>query len=94
LIYFSLKGRTPRQQLKRGEAFINYLAKNSYTITLAVSLGQIRTLVEQPSSMTHSAIPLDDQLKNGIDPGGIRLSIGLEKTSDIIRDLSRAFDQI
>jgi methionine-gamma-lyase len=94
LIYFSLKGRTPRQQLQRGEKFINFLAKNSYTITLAVSLGQIRTLIEQPSSMTHSAIPLDDQVKNGIDPGGIRLSIGLEKTADIIRDLSRALDQI
>ncbi len=94
LIYFALKGRTPREQLRRGEAFINYLAKNSYTITLAVSLGQIRTLVEQPSSMTHSAIPLEDQVRNGIDPGGIRLSIGIEKPADIIRDLSKAFDSI
>jgi cystathionine beta-lyase/cystathionine gamma-synthase len=93
IIYFSLKGKTPRQQLEKGEAFINYLAKNSYTITLAVSLGQIRTLVEQPSSMTHSAIPLEEQIKNGIDPGGIRLSIGLEKPADIIRDLSQALDQ-
>ena len=64
------------------------------SITLAVSLGHIRTLVEHPSSMTHSAIPLAEQVRNGMDPGGVRLSIGLEKPSDIINDLRRALARI
>lgn len=94
LLFFSLKGRSPQARHHLGETFINYLARNAYAVTLAVSLGHIRTLVEHPGSMTHSAIPIDEQVKRGMDPGGIRLSIGLETPSDIIRDLSEALDHL
>ena len=94
LIYFSLAGETPELRRQRGEAFIDHLAKHAYSITLAVSLGHIRTLVEHPSSMTHAAIPLEEQLAKGIDPGGIRLSIGLENVNDLIADLSNALDAV
>jgi len=88
MIYFVVKGKNPDDSKCRGENLINYLAKNAYTITLAVSLGNIRTLIEHPGSMTHAAIPGAEQIKKGIDPGGMRLSIGLEKVDDILRDLS------
>lgn len=94
VLYFILKGNTPRARHARGEKFINNIAKNAYSITLAVSLGHIRTLIEHPSSMTHSAIPLNEQVRSGLDPGGIRLSIGLEKTTDIIHDLAKALDKV
>ena len=94
LLYFTLKGKTPKARHDIGVKFINRLADDAYTVTLAVSLGQIRTLIEHPSSMTHSAIPLAEQVKKGIDPGGIRLSIGLEKPEDIIHDLKSAFKRI
>jgi len=94
LLYFTLKGKTPKSRHDRGAKFINYIAKNAYSITLAVSLGHIRTLIEHPSSMTHSAIPLEEQVNCGLDPGGIRLSIGLEKPADIIRDLAKALDRL
>ena len=57
-----------------------------------MSLGNIRTLIEHPGSMTHSAIPAEEQVANGMDPGGIRLAIGLEKPEDIIRDLKQSLD--
>lgn len=94
LIYFSFKGKTPKIRRDKGEKFINVLAKEAYSITLAVSLGMIRTLVEHPSSMTHAAIPPDQQIKRGIDPGGIRMSIGIEKPDDIISDLKYALSRI
>jgi cystathionine beta-lyase/cystathionine gamma-synthase len=94
LLYFGLKARTPHARHDKGEKFINDIAVNAYTITLAVSLGQIRTLVEHPSSMTHSAIPLDQQIKCGMDPGGIRLSIGLEDPRDIVHDISMALKRL
>ncbi len=94
IIYFVVKGKTPEDSKCRGEKLINLLAKNAYTITLAVSLGNIRTLVEHPGSMTHAAIPGTEQIKKGIDPGGMRLSIGLEKVDDILRDLQEALNQI
>ncbi len=90
MIYFVVKGKSARERQKNGAKLINYLAKNAYTITLAVSLGNVRTLVEHPGSMTHSAIPPEIQVKDGMDPGGVRLSIGLENVNDIINDLKRA----
>ena len=93
MIYFVMKGNDARESLCRAERFINHIAKNAYCVTLAVSLGNIRTLIEHPGSMTHSAIPPDEQVAKGLEPGGIRLAIGLEKPDDIIRDLSTSLDQ-
>jgi methionine-gamma-lyase len=92
MIYFLMKGRDPQDSHRRAERVINFVARNSYCITLAVSLGNIRTLIEHPGSMTHSAIPADEQVAKGLDPGGIRISVGLEKPEDIVRDLLTALD--
>ncbi len=87
LIYFVLKGSTPEESKEFGRRFMNYAAKNTYTMTLAVSLGHTRTLIEHPASMTHSMVPLEKLMESGIDPGGIRLAIGLENVNDILSDL-------
>jgi methionine-gamma-lyase len=94
MIYFVLKGSTPEDSLRRAERFINTVAEQAYCITLAVSLGNIRTLIEHPGSMTHSAIPASEQVAKGLDPGGVRLAIGLEKPQDIITDLRRSFEAV
>jgi cystathionine beta-lyase/cystathionine gamma-synthase len=94
MIYFVMKGSSPQDSLKRAERFINHVAQNAYCITLAVSLGNIRTLIEHPGSMTHSAIPAEEQLAKGLDPGGIRLAIGLEKAEDINRDLRTSLEAV
>jgi cystathionine beta-lyase/cystathionine gamma-synthase len=94
LMYFTLKSDSPQQSRDRGEQVINYVADNAYAITLAVSLGHTRTLIEHPGSMTHSSIPAEEQVQRGMDPGGIRLSIGIERPEDIIQDLDEALAQI
>ncbi len=93
IIYFVLKDEG-RKENEAAEKFIDYIADHSYTITLAVSLGQIKTLIENPFSMTHAALPPDLKKAKGIGPGGIRLSIGLEDWHDIIEDLGQALDQV
>jgi len=93
MIYFVLKG-DPSKARSSSRKLIDYIAKNSYTITLAVSLGQVKTLIENPSLMTHSMVPLEEQIRDGIEPGGIRLSIGLEEPEDLIRDLKNALDKV
>jgi len=55
MMYFVLKGTDSKQT--RAERMVDYLAEHAYSITLAVSLGQIKTLIEHPFSMTHSACP-------------------------------------
>lgn len=89
MIFFEMKG-SAEESYASAMKVCDHLAKNALSVTLAVSLGQIRTLVEHPASMTHSAIPPEAQALAGIAPGGIRLSIGLEDERDILRDLEEA----
>lgn len=92
MLFFAL--RDPQGDNRVAEAFIDYIAEQSYTITLAVSLGQVKTLIENPYSMTHAALPEEEKLARGIEPGGIRLSVGLEDWQDIIEDLRQALDAV
>ena len=89
LLYFVLRG-APAAARRSGARVMNHLAHRSMAVTLAVSLGQVRTLVEHPASMTHAVVPPGEQARAGIDPGGIRLSLGLENAADIVRDLREA----
>jgi cystathionine beta-lyase/cystathionine gamma-synthase len=94
MIYFVLKSGVNGSASERGGKFIDYVADHAYSITLAVSLGQIKTLIESPYSMTHSALPEEEKLKLGMEPGGIRLAIGLEDWHDLIEDLREALEQV
>ncbi len=94
LIYFIVKGKNPDESKENGRKFMNFIAKNAYTMTLAVSLGHTRTLIEHPASMTHSVVPPDELKSHGIDPGGIRLAVGLEDENDILLDLDAALNFI
>ncbi len=94
LIYFALNGKDNDEMKENGRRMMNYAAKNAYTITLAVSLGHTRTLMEHPASMTHSMIPPDKLLELGIDPGGIRMAVGLENVDDLIMDLDKCLEVV
>ena len=87
LIYFVLKGVDAVDSKDKAKKFMNYAAKNAYTMTLAVSLGHTRTLIEHPASMTHSMVPVEKLSEYKIDAGGIRIAAGLEKPEDILSDL-------
>jgi methionine-gamma-lyase len=62
--------------------------------TLAVSLGDVDTLIEHPATMTHSTYNEEELHKVGIDPAMVRLSVGLENVEDIIADLRQALAKI
>lgn len=89
MISFQLKG-----DMKKCQKFVDDIAKNAYSITLAVSLGLTKTLIEVPGFMTHSAIPNEKRGESGIDPRAIRLSIGLESVNDIIGDLEEGLKKL
>jgi methionine-gamma-lyase len=57
--------------------------------TLAVSLGNVDTLIEHPASMTHGPVPRKDRLNQGITDGLVRLSVGIENLPDILADLEQ-----
>jgi cystathionine beta-lyase/cystathionine gamma-synthase len=90
LIYFGLVGENEEESKELGKKMMNYVADNAYTMTLAVSLGHTRTLIEHPASMTHSVVPTDELKKYGLHPGGVRIAVGLENAEDIWTDLEDA----
>ncbi len=94
IVYFTLKGKNLEESKSLGKAMMNYIAQNAYSITLAVSLGQLRTLIEHPASMTHANYPVEEQIALGLDPGGIRLAVGVENADDIIGDLKMALESL
>lgn len=82
-------------ELKDGTQEASYRFLGSLKIVLlAVSLGYVRSLATHPSSTTHSEIPPKEQMKMGITPGLIRLSVGIEEPKDLIRDLKQALDHV
>jgi methionine-gamma-lyase len=58
--------------------------------TLAVSLGNVDTLIEHPASMTHGPVSREDRLNQGITDGLVRFSVGIENLPDILADLEQA----
>ncbi len=57
---------------------------------LAVSLGDVATLVQHSASMTHASVPAERRRRAGIRDGLLRMSVGLERAEDIRSDLDRA----
>ena len=57
---------------------------------LAVSLGAVESLIEQPASMSHASYDAQAKAKFGITDSLIRISVGLEDPEDLIADLDQA----
>ena len=61
---------------------------------LAVSLGGTESLIEHPRRMTHAEVPENICQATGITDNLIRLSVGIEDSDDLIRDLDKALATI
>jgi len=55
-----------------------------------VNLGDAKSLACHPASTTHRQMSSEEQVKAGVTPEMIRLSIGIEHADDIIADLDQA----
>jgi methionine-gamma-lyase len=85
IVSFEIKGGR-----KAGEKLMNSVE----LFTLAVSLGDVDSLIEHPASMTHSTYCAEDLEKIGISEGFVRLSVGLEDRYDLVEDLSHALKKV
>ena len=81
LVGFELAGG-----FEAGKSFID----NLKLIYHVANIGDARTLAIHPASTTHSQLSLEDQLKTGVTPGYVRLSVGLEHIDDILDDIDQA----
>jgi O-acetylhomoserine (thiol)-lyase len=79
---FELKGGATA-----GRKFVEGLKLFSHV----ANIGDVRSLVIHPASTTHAQLSPEEQLKAGITPGMVRLSIGLENIEDIKNDVKLGF---
>ncbi len=78
--------------LKGGRTFDNRFMDALRLVTIETHVADCHSCILHPASHTHRQLS-DEQLRAaGIDPGLIRLSIGLEDAADIINDLSQALE--
>ena len=84
LVGFELDGG-----LEAGKTFIDSLE----LIYHVANIGDARTLAIHPASTTHSQLSTEDQLRAGVTPGYIRLSVGIEHIDDIINDIDQAINK-
>ena len=68
----------------------NKVLSSTHLFSLAESLGGVESLINHPASMTHASIPREERIKNGLNDGLIRLSVGVEDADDLIEDLANA----
>lgn len=79
-------------RLRGGEEAARRFFSRIRVFSLAESLGGVESLVCHPATMTHASIPRDVREKRGVDGGLIRLSVGIEDVSDLLKDLLQAIE--
>lgn len=58
------------------------------------NVGDSKSLVIHPASTTHQQLSEEAQLAAGINPGTVRISVGLENADDLLEDLANALNNI
>lgn len=67
-------------------AFMNKLC----VIDISNNLGDSKSLITHPASTTHRRLALEVQAEMGITPSVLRLSVGLEHATDLVKDIEQA----
>ena len=89
------------RQMKKGGGMISFImkggreaainvAEGTKVFTLAESLGGVESLIEVPAAMTHLSTS-DSQIE--VDPGLVRLSVGIEHVDDLLADIQQALEK-
>ncbi len=55
-------------------------------------MGDAKTLIIHPWVTTHQQLPDEEKIKGGVTPDLIRVSVGIEDITDIMKDFEQAFE--
>jgi len=84
LLNFGVKGGA-----RAGERFIEAAQFMSHL----ANIGDAKTLIIHPASTTHRQMSDEDQLKAGVTPDMVRMSVGIESLDDILWDIDQALNE-
>jgi cystathionine gamma-synthase len=85
VVSFSVKG---------GRAAASRFVDACRIAAIAPSLGGVETLIEQPAIMSYFELSTEELAEVGIDPALVRLSVGVEETEDVVRDVVEALGKV
>ena len=77
-------------KIKGGKEVADKLVDNVKLISHLANVGDAKTLIIHPSSTTHEQLSLEEQKLTGVEPGQLRISVGIEHIDDIREDLEQA----
>ncbi len=77
-------------KVKGGRERAEKLVDSLNLVSHLANVGDAKTLIIHPSSTTHEQLSLEDQKSSGVEPGLLRLSVGIEHIDDIVTDLNQA----
>jgi len=77
-------------KVKGGKENADRLVDNVSLISHLANVGDAKTLIIHPSSTTHDQLSVEEQNASGVEPGLLRLSVGIEHIDDIKNDLEHA----
>ncbi len=75
--------------LRGGPEAAQRMVERTKLWTLAESLGGVESLIEVPAAMTHASVAGS---KLEVPAGLVRLSVGIEDSNDLLRDLEQALE--
>jgi cystathionine gamma-synthase len=81
-------------EVRGGRAGVETFTSQLEYFTLAESLGGVESLVAHPATMTHASMDPAARQAAGISDSLVRLSVGIEGTADLVRDITRALDVV
>ncbi len=79
-------------KLKAGKEAADVLVNSLELISHLANVGDSKTLIIQPASTTHEQLSETEKLSTGVEPGLLRLSVGIEHIDDIKADLLQALE--
>lgn len=80
--------------VRGGEAASRKFIDSLKLLSNLANIGDSKSLVIHPASTTHQQLTAEEQVKTGVTPDAVRLSIGTEDIEDIIADLEQALAQV
>ncbi len=70
------------------------LIDRTRVFSITANLGDTKSTITHPATTTHSRLTPEERIQAGIGEGLIRISVGIEDSADLIRDLERGLAQV
>ena len=81
-------------KIKGGKQVADHFVNELNLISHLANVGDAKTLIIHPATTTHEQLSEAEQISAGVEPGLLRISLGIEHIEDIKDDIQNAFDLV